>query len=157
MSEVVALYTPARAGNAKQFQQIAKASTGVSVKTGQASKPVNAKSHNTTEEQIGQYMLLPSLLETYYQDDPDGSYALEVADCNWQEDTNQFYRAYISLGFTKTFWKHAGIRIFFCDGTFNRNIAFKQTILLATTFDCNNQLIILAFTIVDNEDASNWV
>jgi hypothetical protein len=55
MSDAVALYAPARAGNAKQFQQIAKASTSVTVKTGQAAKAVNEKSHNSIEAQIGHW------------------------------------------------------------------------------------------------------
>jgi hypothetical protein len=47
--------------------------------------------------------------------------------------------------------------VFFCEDSFNKCPGFKHTILLATTFDGNNKIIILAYAIVDIEDSSNLV
>jgi Transposase, Mutator family len=68
----------------------------------------------------------------------------------------QFDRAYFALGFAKHFWHHASIGMYFCDGTFTKLKDFKQIVLIATTFDGNNETTILAFAIVDVEDAENW-
>jgi hypothetical protein len=64
---------------------------------------------------------------------------------------------YFALLVAKTFFKYAGINVFFYDGTFSRSIGFKHTILIATTFDGNNQVMMLAFAIIEVEDANNWV
>jgi MULE transposase domain len=44
-----------------------------------------------------------------------------------------------------------------CDGTFTGGNAFKHIILISTTFDPNNQLVMLAVGIVDCENTDNWV
>ena len=50
-----------------------------------------------------------------------------------------------------------GISLLACDGTFTRGIPFKQTILLAVTYDGQNELCILAFACLEAENADNWV
>lgn len=159
VSPVLELYQPttSKAGNAQQFASMAKTATGVSVKNGQASLAIRAKSNNTIEAQIGQYMFIPSLFRAYTEDDPAGTFCYETFLCHWDRTLKQFHRCYIALSFAKTFWKHARIPIVICDGTHTRGgIAFKHIILIACTFDGNNQVTILAFAIVPVEDADNW-
>ena len=58
---------------------------------------------------------------------------------------------------SKHFWNEAKIKMVVCDGTFTTSGVFKHTILLAVTFDGNNEIIILAVGICDIENADNWV
>ena len=63
-SDVLELYEPTqkREGNAKQFIQMTKKVTGVTVKTGQAQLAVKGKRHDSLEAQMGQYFWIPSLI-----------------------------------------------------------------------------------------------
>ena len=50
------------------------------------------------------------------------------------------------------------MRLLICDGTHTRVTAFRHIVLLAVTFDGNNQVVILAMAIVSVENAwCNWV
>jgi MULE transposase domain len=157
VSDVLSVYEPAKAGNAKQFASMTKAATGVSVKNGQANLAVKSKSDETLEAYMGQYFWLRSLFTAYKESDKEGTFELEEVPCIWNDSLNQFYRCYVCLSIAKHFWSYAGIRLLCCDGTFTRNNCFKHIILIATTFDGNNQIVILAFSIVDAENADNWI
>ena len=159
VSECLGLYEPTRKkeGNAKQFIQITKKATGVTMKKGQAALAIRSKSNETIEAQIGQYMLIPSLLKAYESADPNGTFLCEDRECPWNSELRQFVRAYLCLSIAKHFWSNAGIRLVVCDGTFTKSRGFKHIILIAVTYDGNNQVVILAFAIVDAENAENWV
>ena len=92
VSDVLKVYEPAKAGNAKQFANMTKTATGVSLKTGQAILAVKSCSHDTIEAHMGQYFWIPSLLTGYKDCDPDGSFVLEYAACSWNATLNQFYK-----------------------------------------------------------------
>jgi hypothetical protein len=81
-SEVLQVYEPAPAGSAKQFQSMTKAATGINIKKGQANAAVKSKCHDSLEAQIGQYFLLPSLLDTYEKEDPEGTFIIEYVSCH---------------------------------------------------------------------------
>jgi hypothetical protein len=84
MSNVLDVYYPADSGNTKQFIQITKAATGLTLKTGQANNVVQSKINDTIlEAQIGQYLLIPSLLSAYQEADALGTYTYETALCSW--------------------------------------------------------------------------
>jgi Transposase, Mutator family len=157
LSEAVALWEPAKSGNAKQFSRITKTSTGVDMKTGQASRAVRKKSFDSTEVHLAHYFWLPSLFNTYQGEDPDGTYQLEWNVCGWNPNLKQFHRAYLCMSIAKHFWRHAVIEMCVCDGTFTRSNAFKHIILIATTYDPNNNITIMALAVVDCENAHNWV
>ena len=74
VSDILAVYQPAKSGNAKQFAQITKTATGVSMKNGQANLAVKASSHDTIEVHMGQYFWIRSLLQAYKNSDPEGSF-----------------------------------------------------------------------------------
>lgn len=159
VSNVLELYQPtaSRSGNAAQFMTITQAATGISMKKGQACLAIREKCNDTIEAQIGQYFWLPSLFKCYEECDPAGTYILEHTHCPWNEEFHQFYRCYACLSTAKTFWRNGGIKMTICDGTHTRSSAFKHIILIAVTFDGNDQVIILAFAVVSVENADNWV
>jgi MULE transposase domain len=156
VSNVLEVYHPAKGGNAKQFAKMTKMATGVSLKNGQVHLAVKGCMDDTIEAFIGQYFWLKSLLTAYKESDEDGSFLLEYVDCLWDSDLTQFYRCYICLSIAKHFWSYAGIGLVCCDGTHTKNNAFKHIVLIATSYDANNQIVILAFAIVDVENADNW-
>ena len=159
VSDALKLYQPTskKEGNAQQIADIAKASTGIEMRTGQAYRVVHERSNDTVAAQIGQYMLLPSLFALLKEEDQYGSFELESENSNWDEDVQQFKRAYICLSFQKLFWQRAHIQMIVIDGTHTKLSDFKHILLIAVTFDGNNQIFILAFAIVDVEDQDNWV
>jgi hypothetical protein len=83
VSNVLKVYQPALAGNSKQFATMAKRATGVSMKNGQSHLAVKAHSNDKIECHIGQYLWIPSLLSAYKDSDPDGSFAMDYTDCDW--------------------------------------------------------------------------
>jgi hypothetical protein len=159
VSNIIDVYQPtsSRTGNAKQFQAMTKSATGVDIKNGQASLAVSGKCSDTIEAQIGQYMWLPLLIKAYEDSDPAGTYVLESETSVWKEEIRQFHRAYLCMSTSRHFWRHANMNMVVCDGTFTKLKAFRHIILLAVTFDGQNQVMILAFAIVNVENADNWV
>ena len=159
LSDAVSMYRPTatREGNAKQLSSITKASTGFDIKRAQAYRSVHERSHDTIQAQIGQYMLLPDLFRVIKEQDPHGSSILESQDCAWDEEKQQFKRCYIALSFMKHFWKKSLIRMIVIDGTHTKLADFKHIILLAVTFDGNNEIVILSFAVVEVENKDNWV
>lgn len=147
VSSIVDVHQPAasRAGNAKQCINMVKQATGVTVKTGQANCAIRSKSHHSIEAQVGQCMWPPSLFRAHEQDNPAGTHIHESLPCSWNTKLRQFGRCYVATSCAKTFWQHAGIGLTVCDGTHTKGSAFKHTLLLAVTFDGNNQVTILAW------------
>ena len=159
LSDAVAMYQPTatREGNAKQLAEITKASTGLDIGRTQAYRSIHERAHDTIHAQIGQYMLLPDLFKVLSEQDPGGTQALECQDCEWDPDKQQFKRCYVSLSFMKHFWQKACIKMIVIDGTHTKLTDFRHIILLAVTFDANNQIVILSFAVVDVENKDNWI
>ena len=159
VNDVLGDYQPTkkREGNAKQFATFTRRVTGIEVKACQASKAIRALSNDTIEAQIGQYMMIPSLFEAFNASDTGGTYILEKKPCTWNPDLQQFKRCYVATSMAKTFWAEAGTKMIICDGTHTKSTGFKHVILLAVTFDGNNQVQVLAFAVVDSENGPNWV
>jgi hypothetical protein len=157
VSEVVQIWEPAKAGNAKQFISTTQKATGVKIKKGQANNAVRAKTYDTVEAHMGQYFWIPSLFEEYQRQDPGGTYIYETTPCRWDTSLKQFHRCYSCMSISKHFWIYAGIQLLTCDGTFTRTTCFKHILLIATTHDSNNQIVILAMAAVDCENSENWV
>ena len=159
LSDAVAMYqlTSNREGNAKQLSNITKAATGLDLGLSQAYRSIHERANDTIHAQIGQYMLLPDLFRSLAEQDPKGTQVLETSDCVWDPDKQQFRRCYIALSCMKHFWQRAIIRMIVIDGTHTKLADFRHIILLAVTFDANNEIVILAFGIVDVENKDNWV
>ena len=159
LSEAVEMYQPTttKDGNARQLKDIAKNSTGFTLGRSQAYRFVHQRSADTIHAQIGQYMLLTDLFKELKEQDAEGTFLLENKTCSWNPDLEQFHRSYIALSFMKHFWKKAIIKMIVIDGTHTKLDDFKHIILVAVTYDANNEIVILAFAVVDVENKDNWV
>ena len=159
LSDAVAMYQPTgtRLGNAKQLQEITRVSTGIELGRAAAYRSIHERSHDTIHAQIGQYMLLPSLFKVLSEQDPGGTQVLECQECDWDPEKQQFRHCYVSLSFMKHFWRTSCIRMIVIDGTHTKLPDFRHIILLAVTFDGNNEIVILSFAVVDVENKDNWV
>ena len=131
--------------------------TGFTIKKGQATNAVRSRCNDSIEAQIGQYFWLPTLFAAYKESDPAETYLLQSHPCAWDVSARQFHRAYIALSSAKHFWCHGGTSFIICDGTFTKTKGFRHILLIVVAFDGNNQLVILAFAIVDVENADNWI
>ena len=159
MSEAIALCEPttSRKGNANQFINLTKAATGLPMKKGQAYKAVHKASNDTLEAQLGQYMLLPSLFTWLEANDPRGTHEIDDINSSWHDEVVQFGRCYVCLSASKDFFSEAKIQFISMDGTFTKLGDFRQIMLVAVTFDANNQIIPLSIAIVGGENEDNWV
>ena len=102
-------------------------------------------------------MLLPSLFLAYAAADANATFIIKDTPCTWDATLKHVSRAYICLSFAKHFWSNAGINLILCDGMFTKTRGFCHIVLIAATFDGNNQVTILAFAVVDIKNAENWV
>ena len=68
----------------------------------------------------------------------------------------QFHRLYAAPSISKHLWENGQIGLICCDGTFTKARGFNSIILIAVTFDGNDQSFILAFAVVDVENSENW-
>ena len=57
----------------------------------------------------------------------------------------------------KHLWKKAIIKMIVIDGTHTKLSDFKPIILLAVMFDAVNEIVILAFAVVNVENKDNWI
>lgn len=162
VSDALSLHKPTatKEGNTKQCIKMVKASTGVTLKKGQALLAVRKQCNETLEAQIGQCFWTPSLFKVFNEDDPAGTHIRETRPTTWMSDNNelnQFHRCHWALSAVKDFWDEAHTGLVICDGTFTRSTAFKHVLLIACAFDGNNQLVILAVAIALGENAESWV
>ena len=142
-------------GGARQLQATAK-SVGYEMTFTHASKSVCRMREDSVGNQIGQYFLLPGLFARFQAEDPLGYYALELRVCPWDHSKQQFVRYYICMGLSKEMWRQGNIGLVVADGTFTTYGVFKHTMLIAVSFDGNNQIVVLAFAACDIENTSNW-
>lgn len=127
----------------------------------QAYKVVSRMTRQPIEAQIGEFFLLTSVLEAWKRADPDGSYVLEKSPCSWkrqQPRTEQFQRCYIAPSMSKHAWKHSKVRLVISDAcdTSSSWSSFHMSMLIAATFDGNNQVVVLAFALCDEDTELNW-
>lgn len=81
---------------------------------------------------------------------------LETQPCVWDGLLDQFTRCYVSFSFAKYAWNVGSTRVITIDGTFTTSHVFNHVILLAVTYDRNNQMLLLAYAICNVENESNW-
>jgi hypothetical protein len=155
--EIAAFIPNKKGGSAKQLTDIAKASTGIELKASHAHSIVASKEASFLEHHIGQYMLLESYLDLLREADPSNAIVIEKRPCRWSPGHFQFKRYYIALSCVKQAWLKSGVRIVAADATFTTSKHFKHTLLIAVTFDGNNELMILALAVVDIENGDNWL
>lgn len=147
-------------GGAKQVIDIAS-KDGMAIGRGQAHSIVRTLRVDSVPVHIGQYWLLKSYFATLQDKDPGGTFKLEMEtkkkDWNDWNPAPQFKRCYVAFSFTKHQWTVGSVRIIVTDGTFTKTGIFTHTILLAVTYDGNNELVLLAYAFCPKENTENWV
>lgn len=157
-SDIKLLYQPlakkiAGAGDPKQVQDSVK-DLGIDLKLTQARNMLLRSKGDHTVSQIGQYFLLKSYFDILSKSDPEGTFQLEFFRPRWTK-TKQFNRYYISFSMCHTAWDHCN-KVLVSKGTLSNNGAFEHTILLAVSYDGNDEMVLLAYACVTEENTSNW-
>jgi hypothetical protein len=127
-------------GGAAQLQKAAK-KRGLIIKHTQAHTICTIKQESGLHIYIGQFYFLESFFKLLQQQDPGGTFSLECTTAAWEATKPQFHWFYIALLETKHAWSN-GMQIMISDATFTRVSHLKHTLLLAVTFDGNNQLLV---------------
>jgi hypothetical protein len=93
------------------------------------------------------YAKLPSLRQQILAVSPQTSFILEKND-------DRFQRLFIYNEATKDAFEHCR-KLVAVDGTFLKS-RYLGTLLLAVTIDANNELLLLAYAVVDAENLNKW-
>jgi len=146
----------ARGGNTKQLREMAKAK-GIELKPTQTASIVARRMGNSDAHSLASYRLLESLVILQEQD-PTGLYVVDTAEEKQGNDTKRhFKRMFVSPGCSHHFWNTQHTRpVAACDGTHAGGDLVPMVWLLLVTKDANNQLVLLARAVVDQENASIW-
>lgn len=125
----------------------------------QALKAVVRKSQEPIHVQIGEFFFLPSLFDAWKRADPDGTYCLDTITSHWKPGVEQFQRYYIAPSFSKHAWKHSKVKVFMSDAseTATNWTSFNMSMMLATTLDGNNELVVLAIGLCDDCSELTWI
>jgi hypothetical protein len=114
-----------------------------------AHKVLGTLRHNNVEYEREEFKLLPAYLEVLKQADPSGRFVLQR-----NNGTDRFERLFISPTVCRTSFRSC-MRLVACDGTFTKT-KFRQTLLFAVTLDGNDEIIVLAWALVESENEQAW-
>jgi hypothetical protein len=114
-----------------------------------AHRALRALQGGSIEQEREDFRHLPAYIEILKKRDPDGDFFLSI-----DHDTSRFHRIFICPSSSRRIFQQ-GPKIFACDGTFTKN-KFRQTLLFATTRDGNNEVVLLAWALVESENESAW-
>ena len=124
------------------------------MKSSQAYACCQDKQSDSVVQQLGQYQLLESYIDILKQDDLAGSFMFEsvqgISRQNNKPGLTVFKWFYVASSATKKAWEGA-LQIMVVDGTFLKGHIFDQVVLLAVTYDSNNNQILLFYAIVTFE------
>ena len=159
----IGLYIPVTSktgGSTKHLQKTARVQAGIHMKTSQAYACCQDKRSDGVVQQLGQYQLLESYIDILKQDDLAGSFMFQsvqgISGHNNKPGLTVFKRLYVASSATKNAWDGA-LQIMVVDGTFLKGHIFDQVVLLAVTYDGNNNQILLPYANVTSETEDNWV
>ena len=124
------------------------------MKTSQAYACCQDKQSDGVVQQLGQYQLLESYIDILKQDDLAGSFMFEsvqgISGHNNKPGLTVFKQLYVASSATKQAWDSA-LQIVVVDGTFLKVHIFDQVVLLAVTYDFNNNQILLSYAMKTSE------
>lgn len=146
-------------GRGKTVQKYAEAARNAGFELGlsQAYKVLQWVNEAPIETHIGHYFFLSSILRMWKRADPWGTYELETAPASWDENLDSFRRLYLAPSFASYAWQRCRMRCVTLNSSFRTGGHFSHTILLAVTYDADDDIIILATGICDEESPTNWV
>jgi len=148
--------TQERGTAVQKYAETAKAA-GFELGKSQAYKVIQRISQEPLETHIGQYFLLTSVLKAWKRLDVGGTYEMDTIPASWNENLDSFQRLYVAPSFAKHAWKHCQMRLVTLNASFRTGGHFSHVLLLAVTYDANDDMIILAMGLCDEEKESNWV
>ena len=89
--------------------------------------------------------------------DQEGTFILESQTCTWDASLQQFKMCFVCFLYVKEFWANNGFTpLFAVDGTFTTSGIMRHRLLLAVSYDGNNELVHLAFGVCEIENTENW-
>ena len=91
---------------------------------------------------------IPAYLEVLKKKDPFGHFILKT------DPTERFQRLFISPSVCRDTFRSCP-RIVACDGTFTKS-KFRQTLLFAVTIDGNDEVVVLAWALLESENEDTW-
>jgi hypothetical protein len=158
-SEEIRDYTGPTRDRGTSVQQYAENARAAGFQMGrtQAYKVLQRINQDPIETHIGQYFLLTKIFKGWKRSDSGGAYELDTTDASWNDDLEAFQRCYIAPSFSKHAWKHSKMKFLTLNASFITGGHFSHTILLAVTYDANNEAVLLAFALCDQESGENWI
>ena len=96
-----------------------------------------------------EFRKLPAYVEVLKKEDPSGHFILKTDSA-----TERFQRLFISPSACRKTFRSCP-RIVACDGTFTKS-KFRQTLLFAVTINENDEVVVLAWALVESENEDTW-
>ena len=159
----IGLYIPVTSktgGTTKHLQKTACVQAGIHMITSQAYACCQDKQSDGVVQQLGQYQLLESYIDILKQDDLTGLFMFEsvqfISGHNKKPGLTVFKQGYVASSARKQAWDSA-LQIMVVDGIFLKGHIIDQVVLLAATYESNNNQILLSYAIVTNETEDTWV
>ena len=95
------------------------------------------------------YRGLPAYIDALVSADPLGRFILDTEERSWQ-----FQRLFICLSSSQEIFTHCP-KFLACNGTFTK-ARFRQILLFATAIDGNDEIVLLAWAVVESENEDSW-
>jgi hypothetical protein len=111
-------------------------------------------------QQLGQYQLLECYIDILKQDNLANLFMFESVKCisghNNKPGMTVFKQLYVGSSATKKAWEGA-LQTIVIEETFLEGHIIDQVVLLADTYDSNNNQILLSYAIMTSETEDTWV
>lgn len=148
--------TKERGTAVQKYAQAAKAA-GFDLGRSQAYKVLHKINQDPLETHIGQYFLLSSIIKAWKRIDAGGTFEMETIPASWNDNLDSFLRLYMAPSFAKHAWKQCQMRFVTVTANLRTRGHFAHTLLLAATYDSNDDVVLLAVGICDQDKESSWV
>ena len=114
-----------------------------------AHKVLQVLQRKDIEVERDEFRKLPAYLEVLKKEDPSGHFILKTDPA-----TERFQRLFVSPSACQNTFRFCP-KIIACDGTFTKS-KFRQTLLFAVTIDGNDEVVVLAWALVESENEDSW-
>ncbi|KAI9919125.1 hypothetical protein PsorP6_011445 [Peronosclerospora sorghi] len=137
----------------KNIQCLLKMQLDVNIPFSTAHKVKEKIIHESAEDQSLQFQKVQPYIHLLQEADPSTVVKSKTQAINGSNE-GRFHSVFIAPGAARQAFKHMR-KFVVVDGTFTKN-RFVQTLLLAVGRDANDQLVLLAWTVVLNECTDTW-
>ena len=105
---------------------------------------------STIEAQREEFRMLLAYVDALARADSTGRFLLDTEDVTWK-----FQRLFVCPSSSRTIFCYCP-KFIACDGTFTK-ARFRQILLFAATIDGNDEIVLLAWAIVESENEGSWL